>query len=85
MARRDKRKGRSIECFIDDRCRIFYAPRSKLIKLNLNASVDDVRSRDARIEIRPLKSNEESSITVDSERQNNDCIGNLIYLYLLVA
>lgn len=85
MARRDKRKGRSIECFIDDRCRIFYAPRSKLIKLNVNPPVNDVRSRDSKMELRPLKNNEESSVAVDSERRNNDndCTGILIYLCLL--
>lgn len=38
IARNDKRRKKNvdnrIECFIDDRCRFFYAPRSKLYKLN---------------------------------------------------
>nr|CAB3262785.1 uncharacterized protein LOC100183252 [Phallusia mammillata] len=30
VVRKDRLKGRAVECFIDDRCKIFYAPRSKM-------------------------------------------------------
>uniref|UniRef100_H2YGK0 Uncharacterized protein n=1 Tax=Ciona savignyi TaxID=51511 RepID=H2YGK0_CIOSA len=35
VVRNDRNKGRMIECFIDDKCKIFYAPRSKLRKLSV--------------------------------------------------
>ncbi|XP_002127128.3 uncharacterized protein LOC100183252 [Ciona intestinalis] len=34
VVRNDRNKGRAVECFIDDRCKIFYAPRSKLRKVS---------------------------------------------------
>ncbi|XP_076817034.1 uncharacterized protein LOC143462677 [Clavelina lepadiformis] len=41
MVRNDKRKGRTVECFLDDRCKIFYAPRSKMKKLNFKTFDDE--------------------------------------------
>ena len=35
VVRNDRRRGRAIECFVDDRCRIFYAPRSKMEKISM--------------------------------------------------
>ena len=69
VIRNDRRRGRAIECFVDDRSRIFYAPRHKMKKLHFS-NVDKAHMRPS---YKKLKDAHKRTTTANGE--NNSEIG----------
>ena len=66
MVRNDRRRGRTVECFVDDRCKIFYAPRSKMKKILVKTG-DDTNMRPS---YRKIKDAHDRSMAINGEKED---------------